>query len=52
MDLLITSDARLEIANLEDDDENEQNRGEIVRIMFCKEDQLQRAGVKNRGLKL
>ena len=45
VDLPITSDARLELANLEDDDENVQNRGEVVRIIFCKEEQLQRVGV-------
>ena len=34
-----------ELANLEEDDENVQNRGEVVRIIFCKDEQLQRAGV-------
>ena len=45
VDLPITSDSRLELANLEEDDENVQNRGEVVRIIFCKDEQLQRAGV-------
>ena len=46
VNLPITSDVRLEPADLEDDDENVQNRGEVLIIMFCKEEQLQRAGLK------
>ena len=41
MDLRITSDVRLELDSLEDDDIDVLNRGEVVRIMLSKNLELE-----------